>query len=89
MRFTKFKLFAGGIGDGWELHRMRHTAITEMLRAGYPLHEVQRIAGHARIQQTLAYAELLPDDLVKTAARQSDVLSKALCPAPQPTMAAA
>lgn len=80
LRWRKYHMLAHDLGRGWEFHRLRHTALTEMLRAGYPLHEVQRIAGHSRLQQTLAYAELLPDDLVKTAARQSDVLSSALSP---------
>lgn len=70
------------IGEGYEFRRCRHTALTEMLRANYPLHEVQRIAGHARLQQTLEYAELLPDDVVKTAARNEGPLSTALLPRP-------
>lgn len=80
MRFRKFEMLMHDLGRGWEFHRLRHTALTEMLRAGYPLHEVQRIAGHSRLEQTLAYAELLPDDLIKTAARQQDKLSSALSP---------
>lgn len=72
------------VGRGWEFRRCRHTAATEMLRAGYPLHEVQRILGHARLQQTLEYAELLPDDVVRTAARNEGPLSSALLPPVDP-----
>lgn len=80
LRKRRFKGLLSGLGRGYSFHRMRHTAITEMLRAGYPIQEVQKIAGHARITQTLAYAQILPDDLLKTAARQSDELSSALSP---------
>jgi integrase len=52
----------------------------EMLRAGYPLHEVQRILGHSRLQQTLEYAQLLPDDVVQTALKQREKLSGVLLP---------
>jgi site-specific recombinase XerD len=55
-----------------------------MLRAGYPLHEVQRILGHSRLQQTLAYAQLLPDDVVRTAQRNQGPLSSVLEPKTQP-----
>lgn len=68
------------LGRGWEFHRLRHTAATEMLRAGYPLETVQRILGHSSIQQTLCYAQLLPDDIVRVAARSTMTMSAALMP---------
>lgn len=53
------------IGRGYELHRFRHTFATERLRAGLPVDRLQKILGHARIQTTLGYTELLGDDLAK------------------------
>jgi integrase len=49
----------------WELHRFRHTCATEWLRAGVELEQVQRLLGHANIDQTLGYAELVRDDLAR------------------------
>lgn len=76
MRPRTFRLLLHEIGPrgvagsgGWEFHRMRHTAATEMLRAGMPLHIVQRVMGHRRIQQTLAYAELLDGDMIEASKR--------------------
>lgn len=54
-------------GRGWEFHRLRHTAATEMLRAGMPLEKVSKVLGHKRVEQTLLYTELLPGDLVAAA----------------------
>lgn len=69
MRAARFNSLLGTIGPGYELHRLRHTAATEMLRSGYAIQEVQKIMGHTRIQQTLEYAQLLNEDVLKAAAR--------------------
>lgn len=76
-----FEMLLTNMGRGWEFHRCRHTAATEMLRAGYPLETVQKVMGHSRIQQTLAYAELLTDDVVRVAGRCEMQLSTALAAA--------
>ena len=77
---NRYEAMLTRLGRGWEFHRCRHTAATEMLRNGYPLESVQRILGHSNITQTLAYAELLPDDLVRVAARSQLAMSHALVP---------
>lgn len=64
MRRDRFARILNSFGR-WELHRLRHTSATERLRAGQPLEQVQRILGHATLQQTLAYAQLLAKDLHK------------------------
>ena len=69
MRHRQFEMLLRNIGTGWEYHRMRHTCGTELLRAGMPLESVSRLLGHARLQQTLAYAELLDEDVVNAALR--------------------
>lgn len=76
----RFEATMARLGRGWEFHRLRHTAATEMLRVGYPLETVQRILGHATLQQTLVYAQLLPDDIVRVAARSTLEMSAALLP---------
>jgi integrase/recombinase XerD len=37
-------------------HRLRHTAITKLLRIGTPLRDVQEIAGHASANTTMLYS---------------------------------
>jgi site-specific recombinase XerD len=51
------------IGPTWTWHRFRHTCATNWLRAGADLEVVQRLLGHATLQQTLAYAEILKSDV--------------------------
>jgi site-specific recombinase XerD len=78
MRHRRFEMLLRNVGRGWEYHRMRHTAATEMLRRGMPLDSVSRIIGHTRLEQTRAYLRVLPDDLVKAAARIEADYSQAL-----------
>lgn len=81
LRVDRFNMLLVKLGDGWSFHRLRHTAATEMLRAGQPLENVQRILGHTRIEQTLAYAQLLGSDLVKASQRVESDFTRALAPA--------
>lgn len=74
----RFEMLMKKMGRGWGYHRLRHTAATEMLRSGYPLETVQKVMGHSRITQTLAYAELLTDDVVRVAGRCEMQLTSAL-----------
>ena len=37
------------------LHDLRHEAGSRMLEAGWPLHHVQRMLGHADVKQTATY----------------------------------
>lgn len=62
IHWTRFKSILLTIGD-WQLHRFRHTAGTEWLRATKRLEIVQKLLGHSNIQQTLGYAQLVRDDL--------------------------
>jgi site-specific recombinase XerD len=50
----------------WHWHRFRHTAATEWLRSGVPLEKVRIFMGHATIEQTLAYAEVLNEDIAES-----------------------
>jgi site-specific recombinase XerD len=63
---------------GYELHRLRHTCATERLRAGMPLEAVQRLLGHASIQQTLGYAEVVARDVQQHAERSDEDFMKAV-----------
>jgi integrase len=62
----------------WGFHRLRHTCATEMLRSDYKLHVVQQILGHASLQQTLRYAELLESDVLRESDRVGARFARAI-----------
>lgn len=78
MRHRQFEMLMRNIGRGWEFHRMRHTAATEMLRSGMPLDKVSVILGHTQLEQTRVYTKVLPDDVVRAAAKIEDEYATAL-----------
>lgn len=70
MSFDRFgELLAKEISPGWELHRFRHTFATERLRAGTPLEIVSTIMGHANLEETRGYAEIVKQDTAKALAK--------------------
>jgi site-specific recombinase XerD len=70
-----FKGLVTSVG-AWELHRFRHTCGTEWLRAGVPLERVSKLLGHARLQQTQGYAEIVRDDVARDVRRaEADFLT--------------
>lgn len=77
MSWKRFGSLLGTVGD-WELHRFRHTAATEWLRAGVSIELVSRFLGHATVQQTLAYAELLREDIHKAVAKAEPAFTEAV-----------
>ena len=50
---------AAGQRTGMDIgaHRLRHTAATEMLRAGAPLTEIGQVLRHSRVRTTAIYAK--------------------------------
>lgn len=78
MRFRRFEMLLHDVGRGYEFHRMRHTFATEALRAGYPIEQLSKVLGHARLQQTLRYAELVETDVVRSATRSGPTLERAV-----------
>lgn len=63
MTFKSFKNLPLRIADWVEYHRFRHTCATLWLRSGMSLEIVRRTLGHSTLQQTLAYAELIAEDV--------------------------
>lgn len=57
---------------GWEYHRFRHTCATLWLRSGMKLEIVQRLLGHATLQQTLAYTKIERGDIERAASANED-----------------
>ncbi len=52
-----------GLGDEWTVYCLRHYAITSWLRAGIPVHTVQRMAGHSNLSTTQRYVHHIAADL--------------------------
>lgn len=85
MRHTRFKALMRTIGNPkpgqpaqWQLHRFRHTAGTEWLRRTRRLEIVQKLLGHATLQQTLGYAKLVRDDLHEAIAKSEREFEEAV-----------
>jgi integrase/recombinase XerD len=57
-------------------HRFRHTFGADMVRAGICLPALQQLMGHARIQTTLLYVQLAPEDVWRQYSRALQRLSK-------------
>lgn len=49
------------------LHTLRHTYISHLVMAGFPIRTVQVLAGHSSITVTEKYAHLAPDHVAKAA----------------------
>ena len=64
----------------WIWHRFRHTCATEWLRAGMELQELSKLLGHASIQQTLCYAEIVRDDIARSMRKVESGFSTATGP---------
>lgn len=75
MRWARFAGIVGTCGP-YTLHRFRHTCATLWLRSGVALEKVQRMLGHATLEQTLAYAELNRDDIHAAMHKNEDVFEK-------------
>lgn len=52
-----------GVTSGANMHRGRHTAITDLVRGSGNLKLAQQLAGHADIKTTARYAQLNTTDL--------------------------
>ena len=70
--------------EGFTVYSLRHYAITLWLRAGVPVHVVQRMAGHKHLATTARYVHLLRGDLDEAAVRIGNMLATA---SPTPTAA--
>ncbi|MDR1495665.1 MAG: site-specific integrase [Clostridiales Family XIII bacterium] len=51
-----------------KFHTLRHTFITKLLQSGEPLVVVKDLAGHSKIEQTMAYVHVEDDNKVRAAA---------------------
>ena len=56
---------------GWSVYSLRHYAITSWLRAGVPVHVVQRMAGHKNLATTQRYVHHLKEDLEEAGRRMA------------------
>jgi integrase len=72
MAKARFGELLGKLGDGWSLHRLRHTCATMRWRAGMPIEALSKFLGHSTIQQTLCYTKVDPNDIQRLAERTED-----------------
>ena len=63
MRFRTWLRRAGIREDAFTPHALRHSAVTNLLRAGVPIALVSKLVNHANIQTTMRYAKLGQDEL--------------------------
>jgi integrase len=56
-----------GFGDVSQIHSLRHTYITHLIRAGNDLPTVQQQAGHKKISTTMKYIDVFVDQKKKAA----------------------
>jgi len=75
MRWERFGGIVNTCGP-FTLHRFRHTCATLWLRSGVGLEKVQRLLGHATLMQTLAYAELVRDDIHAAMHKHEDAFER-------------
>lgn len=66
-----FKRYAktAGLKDDLHLHCLRHTAASDLVRAGIHPMQIQKLLGHASISITQRYVWVLPEDLRDAAER--------------------
>lgn len=48
------------IQNGWTIHDLRHTCLTNMALEGIPLHAIKEFAGHRNISETIRYLKYMP-----------------------------
>lgn len=78
MSFSVLAHLFDKVGDGYELHRFRHTFATERLRAKMPVEKLQPIMGHTNIQQTLRYTRISLEDLIEASDQTNDAFAEAM-----------
>ncbi len=70
---TRFKACVKKAGinpEGVDIHALRYTFVTHLLRAGVNIKSVQKLAGHVTVQVTLdIYAQVFPEDNVEAVSR--------------------
>jgi site-specific recombinase XerD len=66
-----------GLSNHYSIHSLRHTYACELYRAsGYNLRLVQKQLGHARIQTTEVYADVMEPDMQRALERLYRVARK-------------
>jgi len=63
----KHYLKRAGIERDLHLHCLRHTAATDLVRAGIHLEKIKEFLGHSNVKMTEVYTHILPEDLREAA----------------------
>lgn len=79
-RKQMYQLLPTYVGEGWELHRFRHTAATERLRAGADIEIISQWLGHANTQMTLGYLDIVKSDIARVMKRTEAAFEERVLP---------
>lgn len=63
-----------GITSNAYLHKFRHTYATHLVQRGVPIEAIQKLLGHARIEETMIYAHMKPETLHKEVSVLDDLI---------------
>jgi len=63
MSDRRFALYMTDLKGSWQLHRLRHTCATTWLRAGMSIEVVSKLLGHASLEETKRYTQLVRTDI--------------------------
>lgn len=74
----RFNMLLRRLGSGWEFHRLRHTFATERLRSGMPIETLMRFGGWSNVQQVLAYAQIVEEDVDRVIERTDDAFMRGI-----------
>ncbi len=51
------------VENGWTIHDLRHTCLTNLALEGIPLHAIKEFAGHRNISETIRYLKYMPQQM--------------------------
>lgn len=76
MTERRFAIYLTDLDGEWQLHRLRHTCATTWLRAGMDIQIVSKLLGHASLEETKRYTELVRSDVQRQVEKHEDAFAR-------------